>query len=165
MSKAFSSKAKRVKNWMKYATSCMLLLVAAFSLFGCSSNKTWYEDSNFVITGFKITETSGVYIAKGTIKSKNGASSSAVLATVKLKDKDGNTIATTAGFASDIPENGSADFSIYLNGNNGFLNKKEVESISSYDISHINTSEGMRALAQKKAKEAKRLKNRLNSRE
>lgn len=155
----------RTKHNIKIAMAAALLLVLAFGCIACSSNKTWYEDDSFAISGFEVKESSGIYIAEGTIKSKNGASSSAVMASVTIKDKNGKTIAKTTGFGSAIPENGTACFSIYLSDGNGFLDKNQVESISSYEISDINTLEGMQALASRKAREANRLEEMLLSKQ
>lgn len=138
-----------------------VILVAVFicvgSVFvGCSGgNRIYYEDDYFEISGFTVNqEIEGLYSAEGIIKTKNGAYTKSLLADVFLYDKDGNEIAKTLGLANDVPENGSATFTVVLFDSEDFLSKEQVDSISSYRIENLMTQENLDYIIDEKRQEA-----------
>ena len=144
------------KKWVAIAVGVVIVLILGIGIFGSSSNKIWYEDSDFSISGFSIKENGGMYTAEGTVKAREGVSSEVLTADVVVLDKDGNQIAKTAGLATDIPEGGKAEFYVYLFDGKDFLSKEQVDSIASYQIDNVGTVEDIQAASAAYAKEAEK---------
>lgn len=142
---------------MKRLAIISICTALALCLSGCSSEKVWYEDEDCVISGFSvIEEADGIYSAKGTVETKGGVSSKLLMADVTLLDKDGNEVAKTIGMATDIPQDGSADFLVpfYDGDSDDFMSKEQVDSIASYEISDLFTQEGLEYAVKQKREEA-----------
>ena len=145
----------------------MCILAAAFAVAGCSSSKTWFEDDRFVITGLSVVEeASGLYSAQGEVKAKSGVETKLLMATVVLRDKDGNQLAETVGMASDVPEGGKATFTVALFDGSNFFDKEKADSVASYEITDLFTAEDLESATAQKRKEAteaqKALRNKLS---
>lgn len=145
----------------------MCILAAAFAVAGCSSSKTWFEDDRFVITGLSVVEeASGLYSAQGEVKAKSGVETKLLMATVVLRDKDGNQLAETVGMASDVPEGGKATFTVALFDGSDFFDKEKAASVASYEITDLFTAEDLESATAQKRKEAteaqKALRNKLS---